>query len=228
MSIPGGLRGMARRHLLSDFERGILDDLRLLDERVEGLETSEYAQPGAPGAAGGGLTLIEEILPTGLNLTFSSIPNTYRHLRLVWIAHKDATTAGETIKLQLNGDTASSYMHTGHRAIKGSLSTELHDLSSSNGLTASIPIGDVATDNADFDAGHAGNGIVFFPYYASDDFYKNVLTQHGSYVPSRNGFRHRLVTGNWENTDQITSIFIDGAASSNFTTGSSFSLYGIN
>jgi hypothetical protein len=41
------------------------------------------------------------------------------------------------------------------------------------------------------------------------------------------GFQVRLVSGSWRNTASITTIAMTSANSSNFLTGSRFSLYGI-
>ena len=199
-----------------------LDDFIDHERRLRRLETQEIGV-----AAAGGITLIEEILPTGETLTFSSIPATYRHLRLIWVAHRDGTAIGETIHAQFNGDTSSSYMSLRHNAIAGSSGADIHQLADSNGLSAFIAIGEVASDHASWDAAHAGFGILEIPYYKNATFYTSVLGLHGSFVNNNTGMQHTLISATWEDASPVTSIKIEGGAANDFKTGSSFSLYGI-
>ena len=194
------------------------------EKRLRDLETQEIGVP----AAGGGITLIDEIVPTsGGSLTFSSIPSTHRHLRLVWISHRDGTAIGETLLMQFNGDTGNKYMLTRHNAIAGSIDPIIHTLSDSNGFTSSISIGETATDHASWDAAHVGFGFIDIPYYKDTASYKNVLATHGSFKNAKNGMQHSLISATWEDASAITSILVKGAAAEEFKSPSRFSLYGI-
>lgn len=49
-----------------------------------------------------GMVKISELTPTAGIITFSSIPQTFRHLRLVGMAKSSATAAGQTLALRMN------------------------------------------------------------------------------------------------------------------------------
>jgi hypothetical protein len=62
-------------------------------------------------AASGALVLIAEqlLVGTATTITFSSIPNTYRHLRLVAMGRMNAATTEDYVYIRFNGDTGSNY-----------------------------------------------------------------------------------------------------------------------
>ena len=230
MTIEGGLRDFVRRRLLSDFERGILDDLRVLDERVEELETQEFTQPGVTG----GYTLIEEKSPTGgSSVTFSSIPSTFRHLELWAIAQAEKDPAGEgwTVGMRINGNTtAANYHQTTHFYVdsRGG-SGDLHTL-------AGVAVVDyihwlVAPDPGDADIANEefGFGIAKFPYYASTVAWKGVNAQSGFFIGSnRVNIEGRTTDGRVKETNAISSIeLFFPSAGVTYQTGTKFSLYGI-
>src|SRR3990172_3213888 len=90
--------------------RRTLEFLENNETRLRRLETQEIGV----GVLGAGMTLIEEITPTGETADFTSIPGTYRHLQLRWIAQSDGGAAAPTLFLNFNGDTGLDYWHTNH------------------------------------------------------------------------------------------------------------------
>src|SRR3990172_10838690 len=91
--------------------RRTLEFLENHETRLRRLETQEIGV----GVLGAGMTLIEELTPTGTSLTFSSIPGIYRHLHLRWLAQCDSSTVAQAMRLQFNGDTTfGNYNFSGH------------------------------------------------------------------------------------------------------------------
>ena len=105
-------------------------------------------------AAGGGMTLISSAaVSSGAVITFSSIPGTYKHLRLVVDGYNHAS--GGNLRMRLNGVTSSAYVYTdtqtlstftfGYGNFRQSLNFDLH--STAANCTGFLNIYDYATAN---------------------------------------------------------------------------------
>jgi hypothetical protein len=222
MSNQGGLRSMVRRRLLSDFERGVLDDMRLMDERIEELETQEFVQP----ANLGGYTLIEEKTPSAVNsVTFSSIPATFRHLRLYWTVQVDGTIGNYSMLMQFNSDTASNYHQSGHTVLKAlGAGADMHGISGS--LNTRIEIASVPGEgNADNDANEFAYGLLDLPYYAEAKW-KGMLATNGTFFgTTRDNVRIQSTSARWKGTAAINTIKLYTVP--DFMSGTKMSLYGL-
>jgi len=143
-------------------------------------------------------------------VTFTSIPATYRDLRLV-VTTKNVTSQGY-LGLQFNGDTGSTAYYYVQMNGNGTNSYS-SVLGPSDGVTAIYvyPIG--TTD--------ATNGQIDVMDYAVTDKHKSVLSRTND--SSANAV---ALAGRWANTAAITSLrFWTGSGS--WGSGSTFSLYGI-
>lgn len=216
---------------MTDFERGVLDTQLAQDERLEDLETQEFSQPGV----GGGYTLIEEKVPTGLSTTtFSSIPATYRHLDMWAIvqAEKDPAGEGWAVAMRINGNTtAADYHYTQHAyvATRGG-SGDQHHLTGGSAvnyipwMVAPDP-GDADINDEEFAFGYAK-----FPYYAQTIAgWKGVNAQVGYFIGSaRLNVKGRTTDGRVKEIAAISSIevFLPSAGVT-FIYGTKFSLYGM-
>ena len=140
------------------------------------------------------------------SVTFSSIPSGYTDL--VLIANGSTSTATGNVRIQMNGDTAANYSNT--RLLgDGSAASSARD---SN--VGSSAIGDWGTDRCIL--------ITNFQNYSNATTNKTVLSRSNS-----EGYVSAYV-GLWRKTPEaITSITIF-KNSANFTSGSTFSLYGIS
>ena len=125
---------------------------------------------------------------------------------LVLIANGSTSTATGNVRIQMNGDTAANYSNT---RLLGDGSSASSARDSNVGSSA---IGDWGTDRCTL--------ITSFQNYSNSTTNKTVLSRSGS-----EGYVSAYVAL-WRNTAAITSITIF-KNSSNFTTGSTFSLYGI-
>ncbi len=224
MSNQGGLRGMVRRRLLSDFERGVLDDIRQLDERIEDLERQEFSTPDFLG--GGGLTLIETQTKTSAeaHFDFASISQAFRHLLLLTNTRGDTGALDATsFGLQYNGDATSGdyntrVWHTGDPLLWAT--SVLVAVMVMHPLDAALP-----SDNW-------GTGMVVIPHYVTTD--KNKSTFGFGHVSTGTDSFDRILSysgGQWQSADAndaITDIRVTDSAASgiDFAIGSRVDLFG--
>ena len=145
------------------------------------------------------------------SITFSSIPSTYTHLQIRFIA-KVATGSGNYF-LQFNSDTASNY---NSHLLYGSGSSALALADSS---WAGINL--VSGSSTQF-----SGGVVDILDYTNTNKNKTVRTL-GGFDANGSGFVN-FYCGLWRNTAAVTSITIRELINgSNLTQYSSFALYGI-
>jgi hypothetical protein len=137
-------------------------------------------------------------------VTFSSISGAYTDLVLVVAA--TSTTGNPNIYLQYNGDTGSNYSQTvlyGDGSSPGSFR---------NTNQTKQSLGDVNTT--------VGTTITHIMNYSNTTTYKTNLVRNDMslYVEA--------LVGLWRSTSAVNSILV-GVTTSTFTSGSTFTLYGI-
>lgn len=165
---------------------------------------------GAPGA----YELISTAYGTGSSstITFSSIPQTYKHLQIRWTA-KLTAAGGQNIGLRLNGITTSSYL--GHYMY---------------GNGSSVSSGSLGiNDNWVTQSTVEGSGTANLHAFAILDVLDYTNTSKNKTMRLLNGGYNSQIwiqSGLFLNTSAITSISLLGFAY-NFTSTSRFSLYGI-
>lgn len=179
---------------------------------------------GAGGAGGGAYELIESAILTSdqSSVTFSSIPQTYKHLQLRAVV-RDTNIFAATIRnmpMRFNGDSGNNYFGhelTGQPDVGNVFSQSLGTPTSS--IRPRATLDDSATAN------------VFVPSvwdildYASTVKNTTVKILSGAPLPNSADAKISLSSGAYNNTSAITSITILPAE--NHKTGSRFSLYGI-
>jgi hypothetical protein len=150
-------------------------------------------------------------------VTFSSIPQTYKHLQIRYMA-QDADTVGtiRVISMQFNGDSGSNYKnHTltgdgasASSAVPGSVAT----------VTSGNTLPDASSTNI------FARGVIDILDYANTNKYKTVRYLSGH---DRNGAGTvTLASGVWMSTSAVSSIAI-GGTSRTYSIGTQFALYGI-
>jgi hypothetical protein len=160
------------------------------------------------------------------SITFNSIPSTYEHLQIRYIA-KDTFGPGfdgvYTFGLQFNNDTGNNYAV--HRLVNESTNVYAYGNASRTELTN---MGSV-TPTASYLTNTMAVGIIDIHDYSSTTKNKTVRSFSGgdtnSTTVDQTG-QVKLSSGLWMNTNAITSITIKQAVSG-YTTTSVFSLYGI-
>jgi hypothetical protein len=158
---------------------------------------------------------------SGAEITFSSIPSTYKDLQLRWIAKDIFTTVtGVYVPgIRLNGDTGSNY--ASHDII-GNGSTVTASGNSSVGNMSKI--GATMSSNASL-ANMMGVGILDILDYASTTKNKTIRCFAGGDTNSSTG-QVFLQSGLWNNTSAVTSItFL--VSLTGYATTTQFALYGI-
>jgi len=151
-------------------------------------------------------------------ITFSSIPNTYKHLQ-VRAMHRATTGAGDgTVYMQFNSDTGANY--SWHR---------MYGYGSSVGADASVSTTSIAAGQSM----GATPSLQGFPVmindildYTNTSKYKTVRSLAGTDLNGDASGAVFFNSGNWRSTSAITSITITTNQTA-FAQYSSFALYGI-
>lgn len=165
-------------------------------------------------------TAYESIATTTLSsttdsVTFSSIPATFTHLQLRYIARTNRTELDDGFTLQFNGDTTAANYKYHYLGGNGT--------STYGGNDPEIAVPYVAAANAT--ASVFGVGICDILDYQNTNKYTTVKILGGH---DRNGGGWvGLNSGLWRNTAAVTSIKIQTNALGDFVQYSQFALYGI-
>ena len=156
------------------------------------------------------------------NIEFTSIPSTYQHLQIRYSCISNRTTyAVEDIVMTFNGDTGGNYSRHGLRG---------------NGATAaSTAEADASYILLEYSSGTSvsnffGVGVTDILDYANTNKYTTSRSLSGT---DTNGLvagepgRIYLTSGNWRNTNAITSIKMSPLNGNQWLQHSHFALYGI-
>jgi hypothetical protein len=146
---------------------------------------------------------------TATTITFSNIPQGYKHLQIRAIAKASGTNFNP--KMQFNGDTSSSYSW---HYIYGDGSSR----AAGAGATQAFIYNSIMATNTSIYNGF----IIDILDYTNINKYKT--TREFSGVDRNGGGEVALWSGSWQNTAPITSITFSNGT---FDTNSRFSLYGI-
>ncbi len=166
-----------------------------------------------------GTWLIQRTAGTGSSTTisFTSIPTTYKHLQIRTLAFDGFAS---TIRVQFNSDTGANYAT---HLLRGNGTTVDAFGSASTTFISNASVCGAATNT------YGGVGIIDIHDYASTTKNKTVRSfvgwdSNGAASPQG---RVWLNSGVWLSTSAITSITLTNAGGSNFTTTSTFALYGM-
>lgn len=142
-------------------------------------------------------------------ITFSSIPATYTDLVLV-ATTKNNSGGSRAIQVLLNNDTGTNYSTTDVQGNGTSAAS-----TRSTGTAYLDP--SVTCPGTEF-----ANLIMNFQNYANTSVFKTVLNRNGGA-----GTNVRAVVSLWRSTSAITSIKFQLGGADLYSTGSTFTLYGI-
>lgn len=153
-------------------------------------------------------------------ITFSSIPSTYQHLQIRFLAKSSTTTSiNESVLLRINGDSATNYVE--HYLFGGGTSA-----TAGGAVTrSSVSIYNGAMRSNATYANIMGVGIVDIHDYLSTTKNKTVRYFCGNDVNAAASVGPALGSGLWLSTSAVSSISLI-TTSGNWTTTSSFALYG--
>jgi len=151
------------------------------------------------------------------NVEFTSIPGTYTHLQIRAIARTDRASTGDWLEIQFNSDTAGNYSD---HYLTGNGSS-----ASAGGNTSATYMEVNRFPAASSSASIFGAFVTDILDYANTYKYKTIKNLGGN-DQNGSGETH-LGSGNWRNTNAITSIKILPGGGSNIVQYSHFALYGI-
>jgi hypothetical protein len=158
------------------------------------------------------------------NIEFTSIPSTYQHLQIRFIAQTNRATYGvDDFRLQLNSDTANNYAR--HRLGGTGSSVEVNATTSTSYINSKDTVATTTAGSAFF-----GAGVIDLLDYANTNKYKTVRTLSGADINGTiAGFGGSIgfASGLWQNNNAITSIKMYPDVGSLWSRYSSFALYGI-
>jgi len=186
-----------------------------------GINNDMYLDTSGPGS-GLGLQKIAEVLlgADAASVSFSSIPQTYRHLWAIVYGRVTEASTDDYVYCQFNGDTGANYDRQ-HVLISNNTTSFLSEYAQTR-----IRLGDLSGANASR-AGQAGMSESLIPHYAGTTFEKVVMSSSFlSFGTSSPGNTVVLPGGGWRSTAAINQITFLPAAN-NFKAGSLFTLYGI-
>jgi hypothetical protein len=146
------------------------------------------------------------------SVTFSSIPGTYRDLRLVFSATL-VSGANASEYIRFNGDSSSSYSSVD---MAGNGSTAASGSSSTTQIYSSYVYSDVGATSA------PNIVTVDVMDYNATDKHKTVLVR-----ANQAAYATTALAGRWANTAAVTSVVLSVSSGGSFATGGTFYLYGI-
>lgn len=179
---------------------------------------------GSPGASGsaGAMTLIssQTLGSAAATVTFSSIPGTFNHLRLIIQGRVSIVGSNDQIILRFNSDTGTNYYQ---EALYGSGTGAT--VEQGLGLTRFAFTAWPGTTVAN--ATLIGSTEITLPFYAGTAFGKSMIGHSWFAIGTTSGliFNH-TIAGQWISTSAITQLDLAVLGGTNFVTGSSFTLYG--
>jgi hypothetical protein len=174
-------------------------------------------------AASGGVAGDFELINTQIlasatpSITFdvSSFVSTYKHLQIRMVTRTTLADAEDSVIVRLNGDSATNYSY--HFIFANGASVISAAQVSQTLMYPFAAVGNTQTAN--------GFGAHIIDFLDSSSISKNkTIRSLTGYATGTN--RIALASGLWRNTSAITSISIN-PGSSNWNTGSRFSIYGI-
>lgn len=164
-------------------------------------------------------TFIAEALPNAATVSFTSIPATFRDLRIILHARGNAAVTAGFVILRINSDTGGNYDDVYHGEV--SASGAQHNYSEGSTSYNSFPIpGTSGTAN------RAGSGEMLFANYRGTTFQKSLCVQGGF---NDGGVGHQIYNkhGGFRSTSAISRIDLHfNAISTGFVNNSVFTLEG--
>ena len=151
------------------------------------------------------------------SISFTSIPSTYQHLQIRWIARASSNGFNDSaLRLRMNTDTSSTYWN--HFLSGNGASASAGNQSN----TGYINAGATSTVNALSNTFAAGVLDIFD--YANTN--KNKTIRHLDGFDFNGSGQLQFFSGSWSSTTAINALTLT-SASSQFEQHSSFALYGI-
>ena len=166
-------------------------------------------------ASSGAVTAIQTITTSGAatNVSFTSIPGTYKNLRIVYQAALTGTTWDEFL-LRFNGNTGANY---DRQILQGRGTT----------VTAADTFGSTSIRIGNMNEINGTSGQITIANYKDTTFDKQAVSYFfGKHGTSTTNVFVGLFAGTLRSTSAVTQIDLFNLGSQAFVNGSSFTLYG--
>ena len=150
------------------------------------------------------------------SISFSSIPSTYKHLQIRWIARNGASANTDSFSMRYNSDSGANY--SWHWIYADGATATAYGTGTQNQINVQCTTGSTPA------ATYMGAGVIDILDYANISKNKTSRSLGGADV--NGGGALFYMSGAWYNTSAITNIGII-SNSGNFSQYSSFALYGI-
>ena len=157
-------------------------------------------------------------------ITFSSIPSTYKHLQIRFIA-KTTSTSGSDFALDLRFNSDSGTNYPWHQLWGDGTSAQANGAAATTRIVLSSRIPDSYSQWVNtFEV-----GVIDIIDYASTSKNKTVRTILGKNINTTGAQDQeiKLVSGSWQSTSAVNSISLITTASTSWTTTTQFALYSI-
>lgn len=157
------------------------------------------------------------------SITFSAIPATYQHLKVIASLRTDrASNSTDNPLLTLNADTTDANYDRQRLSAAAASPTSSETL----GAAGSRSLNTIPASTAA--ANHFGIHEILFPNYANTSTHKLVMAHSFSWaVRTTGGLVVGMVVIGWASTEAIGTITLTPSLGTNFVAGSTASLYGI-
>lgn len=173
---------------------------------------------GAAAATSSYESIATVTLSSSGTVTFSSIPSTFTHLQLRYLARSARTGATtDDLAIRLNSDGGANYAR--HRLTGDGATAAASGQASVN----EISYNQIST--TDSTASIFGVGIIDLLDYKNTNKYTTVRTLCGHDQNGSGGVRFN--SGLWMNTAAVSTIYLFASVGTNFVANSKFALYGI-
>ena len=154
---------------------------------------------------------------TASSVVFSNIPQNYTDVKVVISARTARANIQDSIQVQLNSDSAANYKYIRMYATGAAVATDTDTIGS---VTAAYVNGGTGTAST-----FGSCEFTIFNYAGSA--HKAISSEGGSENNSTNAY-FATSACRWASTAAVTSISIQGGTGSNFSVGSTFTLYGVS
>lgn len=150
-------------------------------------------------------------------ITFSAIPATYKHLRVILDVASSRASTNDTVTLRFNSDSTSAHYVGAYITGTGTVVSEVE-----GDQTTAISVAQCSgTSQANYSAG----ATILIPNYAGTTFNQNVIAETYGFTGAG---RINIHGGTWGTQAAVTRIDLQLFTGPNFVTGSRATLYGVS
>lgn len=165
---------------------------------------------------------------TQSNITFSNIPQNFKHLIIMGNTRRDSSSGTGSFSLQFNGDTDSNGKYSNLQcSASANTSTavggQMYGLTGTSSYNA-LEIGNCG-NSTDASNAFPCNTITIWNY-ASSTMRKNAYSHGSQFNPSAYSYQ-TMYMGWWDSLAPITSVKLYPTSGASFIAGSSVTLYGL-